>query len=234
MTIGRRGFLHLLGRAGGLITAMLFWPPARRALAATPLAVRAVEAHDATALRAIMASSVADADAFHGKCGEWSLAWARDLITRCPDSVVLSAGPTPIAFMEIPPIRPLPPPLAKGATAEEREGYAVRVRNRMTFRVTAAGVRDDLLPREESVRVFLALLQEAFGRARALGYAYVEAVAPWERHPRMARKWTDYPGCELAEPVSYSQDGGADAYWLRWKLDEAVAALAAERAGRVG
>jgi hypothetical protein len=44
----------------------------------------------------------------------------------------------------------------------------------------------------------------------------------------MARKWTDYPGCELTQPVARNQAGGHDIYCLRWQLDQAVAALAAE------
>lgn len=233
MTIERRGFLRLLGRGVALIAGLATWPAARRGLAAeASMGLRAVRGRDAAALQAMMASSVADADAFFGKCGEWSLAWAEDLIVHCPDSVVLSAGSTPIAFLEIPPIRAAAAPLATSAGAEEREGHAVRHRNRVTFRVSAAGVRDDLLAKDDAVPVFLTLLREGFARARALGYEYVEAVAPWERHPRMARKWTDYPGCELVEPVSYSQGDGPDLYWLRWQLDDAIAALAAEAAGR--
>jgi hypothetical protein len=47
----------------------------------------------------------------------------------------------------------------------------------------------------------------------------------------MPKKWTDYPGCQLIEPVSYNQADGRDIYWLRWNLDDMVAALAAEGAG---
>jgi hypothetical protein len=183
-------------------------------------------------LQAIMTACVADGDSFFGKCGEWSRARADDLVVRCPDTLVLSSGATPIAFLEIPPIRPATPGLPKDASAEDRTRDAIRRRNRTTLRVTAAGVRDDLLDRQQSVAVFRALLHDAFARAQALGYKAVEAVAPWEQHPRLAKRFTDYPGCTLVEPVSYAQDGGRDCYWLRWDLDAAIDALAAEGAGR--
>jgi len=178
-----------------------------------------------------MTTCVAAGDSFFGQCGEWSRAWADDLVVRCPDTLVLSSGATPIAFLEIPPIRPAAPALPKTAGPAERERDAVRRRNRTTLRVTAAGVRDDLLDRQQSVAVFRALLHDAFARARALGYEAVEAIAPWEQHPRLAKRFTDYPGCTLVEPVSYAQDGGRDLYWLRWELDRAIEALVAEGAG---
>lgn len=167
------------------------------------IVLRTVNAADATDLQAIMTSTVCDADSFFGQCGEWSLAWAEDLIARCPETVTLFRGDVMIAFMELPSIRGEVPPIPPDATDEEQRRHAVRQRNRSTFRVTAAGVRDDLLERDESVQVFLMLLYQGFVRARDLGYEHVEAIAPWERHPRMTRKWTEYPGCELAEPVSY-------------------------------
>lgn len=231
MTIERRGFLRLLGRVAALLAGAVLWPPARRGLAATTLTARTAKGRDAAALQAIMTSSVADDDAFFGKCGEWSLGWAEDMVARCPDSVVLSVRTTPVAFLEIPPIGPPLAPPAVDASAAERERYALRARNRATFRVSAAGVRDDLLSFADSVAVFRTLLFAGFRHARELGYDAVEAVAPWERHPRMTRKWTDYPGCTLVEPVSRAQGEEKDLYWLRWRLDEALTALAAEGVG---
>jgi hypothetical protein len=235
MHLERRRFLRLLARAGALLVGARFsaWASTSTALSAPALALRSVESDDAGALQAIMTSCVADADAFFGKCGEWSLGWAKELIARCPDTLVLHQDATPVAFLEVPPIRAAAPSPDAAASAEQVEAHAVRERNRTTFRVTAAGVRDDLLSREESVRVFRAVLYQGFVRARALGYEAVEAVAPWEQHPRLPRRWTEYPGCELVEPVSVSEVDGKALYWLRWTLDDAIAALAAEGAGDI-
>ena len=230
--LDRRAFLKLLARTTGLLAASSLGLGRQRARALTTstLATRSVAGADASALQTIMTSSVRDTSAFFGKCGEWSLAWASDLVARCPDTVLLAKGSTAIAFLEIPPILSPLPALSPRATKTEREQHALRTRNRTTFRVTAAGVRDDLFSTDGSVRVFRKVLYAGFVRARQLGYTTVEAVAPWEQHPRMTRKWTDYPGCELVEPVSRAQEGGKDLYWLRWHLDEAIAALATEGA----
>jgi hypothetical protein len=112
---------------------------------------------------------------------------------------VLRAGQTPIAFLELPPIRPELPPLSPAASAAEREQHVARAFSRGTFRVTAAGIRDDLLGEADAVRVFRAVLYPGFVRARALGYDTVEAIARWERHPRLEQKFKDYPGCVLVE-----------------------------------
>ena len=230
----RRHFLRGLGESAAIVVGLLYGMPGRRARAAEAglVAARPVTAADASALQAIMTACVRDGDSFFGKCGEWSRAWAEDLVTRCPDTVILASGAMPIAFLEIPPIRAAAAPLAPPATTSERQREADRRRNRTTLRVTAAGVRDDLLDREQSVAVFRALLHDAFRRARDMGYEAVEAVAPWEQHPRLRRKFTDYPGCRLVEPVSRSQEGGHDLYCLRWELDAAIAALAEEGAAR--
>jgi hypothetical protein len=68
--------------------------------------------------------------------------------------------------------------------------------------------------------------------ARDLGYEYLECLAPWDQHPKMPRKWTDYPGCELIEPGAYSQTDGREIYWLRWSLDDMISGLAEEGAGK--
>lgn len=227
---GRRYFLRLLVRAGAVLvgaSAALSRPRRARGLSAE-LATRAVQGGDAGALQAIMSSSVRDADAFFGKCGEWSLSWASGLTARSPDSVVLTRDGTPIAFLEIAPIRPAPAALDPTASHAARERYRARERSRTTLKVTAAGVRDDVLSADESVDAFRQIIYRAFLRARQLGYTRVEAIAPWEQHPRLPRKWTDYPGCELVEPVSRAQGEGKDLYWLRWDLEQAVTALEAE------
>lgn len=232
MEIERRGFLALAGRAGTLLIGAGFgaWTRRARAVTESPLALRRVASADAAGLQAIMTSCVADAGAFFGKCGEWSLGWAQELIARCPDTVVLQRDGDALAFLEIPPIRPPGPAPADDASSEARASHAVRERNRTTFRVTAAGVRDDLISAGESVALFQTLLVEGLTRARELGYETVEAIAPWERHPRLEKKWTDYPGCELVEPPSVSPVDGKALYWLRWRPDDAIPALAADSA----
>jgi hypothetical protein len=92
-------------------------------------------------------------------------------------------------------------------------------------------VRDDVLSAKESVEMFRRVLYYGAKAARDLGYEYLECLAPWDQHPKMPKKWTDYPGCQLIEPVSYNQADGRDIYCLRWNLDDMVAALAAEGAG---
>lgn len=228
MKIGRRQVIKLLSATGLILPTLgLFGRTLARASGPT-IGLRPVAPADATALQAIMTSCVNDADAFFGKCGEWPLSWAQEFIERCPNSPVLTANGAPVAFFQVPPIRPAAAQLPGNASAEERERAAVRERSRTTFRVTAAGVRFDLLGEQDSVMMFRTLLHQAFKAARALGYEAVEAWAPWEQHPLMARKWTDYPGCERTQPVAHNPEGGHDVYCLRWQLDAAIAALAAE------
>jgi hypothetical protein len=179
-------------------------------------------------LGAIMLSCVASEASFYGKCGDWPLSWAEGLIATRPDTPVLTKDGIAIAFHEVPPMREAAPALRPDATAEERARHALRERSRRTFRVTAAGVRDDLLSPEESVAVFRQIIYLACRRARRLGYEYAECFAPWEKHPRLERKFTDYPGLELVEKVAAGQDGGPSVYWLRWRLEDAIEALEAE------
>src|SRR5436189_290155 len=79
--------------------------------------------------------------------------------------------------------------------AAELEKCALRERNRTTYRVTAAGVHYDHIDPSDVIEMFLTILYYAAKAARAIGYEYLEAWAPWDRHPKMVRKWTDYPGC---------------------------------------
>ena len=206
--LDRRQLLGLFARGSTAAVGLAAGLWSRRAAGlATPLVARTIASRDAAALQTIMTVCVADGDSFFGKCGEWSRAWADDLVVRCPDSVVLTAASTTLAFLEIPPIRAPLAPLAADASLPERERHAARQRNRTTFRVNAAGVRDDVLTSAQAVRTFRALLYRSFVRARELGYETVEAVAPWERHPRLTKKFTAYPGCALVEPVSRAQGG---------------------------
>jgi hypothetical protein len=153
------------------------------------------------------------------------------MVRRRKESVLLTLDGVPAAFFELAPIRNPPPPPAENASAEEWEKYELRERNCRTFRLSAAGVRDDVLSAKESVEMFRRVLYYGAKAARDLGYEYLECLAPWDQHPKMPKKWTDYPGCQLIEPVSYNQADGRDIYWLRWNLDDMVAALAAEGAG---
>jgi hypothetical protein len=232
MILGRRSFLRFMATAAVGLRQLL---RGRAATAApTPFGVRDVKPEDAPALSAIMNSCVGDHDAFFGKCGQWPVEWAHEFIARRPQTCVLTQGDEAVAFLEVPPIGPPIPAPDPDATAEELEKYALRQRNRVTYQVRAAGVRYDLLSGDDAVCAFLTILFHAARKARSLGYEYVEAYAPWEGHPMMSRKWTDFPGCELAEPVVRAQDGGNDIYFLRWRLDDAVTSLAGESLLDVG
>jgi hypothetical protein len=230
MQLTRRTVVKLLATAGLSVLGLgRFLRGVARAAGSIPtLQLRPVAEGDAPALQAIMQACVYGDDSFYGKCGEWSLAWAQGLIRQSPATPVLVAGEQVVAFLELPSARPAPAAPPAGATPEELERYAVRERSRVTFRVSAAGIRYDLLPEEEAVPLFETLLYHAFRAARAAGFEYVEAYAPWERHPLMTTKWTDYPGCELVQPPARAQNGGHDVYWLRWKLDLAIDSLGAE------
>jgi hypothetical protein len=231
MQIGRRAALKLFALVGlGLSGIVALWR--RLAVAQSPaLELRKIGADDAADLQAIMNSCVVDADAFHGKCDPWSLSWADHMVRRRKESVILTVDGIPAAFFELAPIGRFPDPPEEDASAEEWGKYELRDRNCRTFRLSAAGVRADVLSAEEAVEMFRRLLYYGAKAARDLGYDYLECLAPWDQHPKMPRKFTDYPGCELTQPVSYSQAGGRDLYWLRWNLDDMITALAEEGAG---
>jgi hypothetical protein len=227
MRVDRRTVLRWLGSAA-LALSGVGLVDRRRALALTGgLNARPVQGADAPALQAIMTSCVGDHDAFFGKCGEWPLSWAEDFAATRPASPVVTLNGTAVAFFEVPPIRPALA-LAANASAEEAAQYAMRERRRTTFRVHAAGVRFDQLSAEDSVMLFRTALLQGFRAARELGFMHVEAWAPWDQHPLLPRKFTDYPGCELTDPVAQDQVGDAKVYFLRWNLDDAIAVLAAE------
>lgn len=198
-----------------------------RARAGTALGVRAVTTGDAPALQAIMTACVGYDGSFFGKCGVWTLSWAEGLIARCPQSIVLTRDNAPVAFFELKPIKP---PVAGETTDPDQQAWAARART--VCRITSAGV----LPAssDEAVPLFYTLIYQAFLAARAMGYEYVEAFAPWERHPLLDRAWTDYPACELVDPVAHNQAGGHDLYHFRWHLADAITALADEEKLDVG
>jgi hypothetical protein len=189
-----------------------------------------VASGDAEHLQAMMNSCVRTDGAFHGKCSEWSLQWASELLSRCPGTVVLTAGTLPIAFQEVPTIRPPLAPLSPEASEAERARYETRNANRRRFHLTAAGVRTDLLSPAEAVTMFRRVLYYGFRAARSQGFEVGEGFFPWEHHPHMPRKWTAYPGCELVDAPSISPVDGRALYRLRWQLDDVIPALAAEGA----
>ncbi|MBX3023602.1 hypothetical protein KF840_01695 [bacterium] len=227
MRTGRRTFLTLLGRCTLALAGVGLLGRRRAAALGGTLAARPVRSADASALQAIMTSCVNDGDAFFGRCGEWPLSWAAELAQTRPDSPVITRNGVAVAFFEVPPIRPAIA-LAADASPAEVAQHALREQRRTTFRVRAAGVRFDQLGAEDAVRVFRTALLEGFRAARQLGYTHVEAWAPWDRHPLLSRPFTDYPGCELIEPVASDPAGGAAVYRLRWQLADALAALATE------
>ena len=148
--------------------------------------------------------------------------------------LVITKDDVPVAFHELPPIPAAPPAPSPDAIQEVQAKHALRERNRKTFRVTAAGIREDLLSPEETLQTFRAIIYYTYKAALGMGYEYAECFAPWEKHPRLSRKFTDYPGCELVQPVVHSQDGGHDIYYLRWRLADAIPALEAEGANAEG
>jgi hypothetical protein len=181
MAIGRRGAFSPRGAGRGRVG----------------LALRKVRRDDAEPLRSIMNGCVSDADSFHGKCDPWSTRWAEICTRRHPETVVITRAGVPVAFQEIPSIRSAIEPPAADASAEERRKYELRDQSRRVFYLQAAGVRADVLGSEEAVRMFRRVLYYGFKRARDLGYEQVECFVPCQQHPKMARAWTDYPGCEL-------------------------------------
>ncbi|MGD9764394.1 MAG: hypothetical protein AB7V27_11815 [Candidatus Binatia bacterium] len=224
MILGRRAVLKVFGGAAvavGGIGASL-----RRAIAgAPPLQARMVTASDAAHLQAIMSACVGPGGSFYGQCGEWTLGWAQELIARCPQTLVLTENDVPVGFFQVRSIKPpiaSPPPDAGAADVEK---YELQVRERATCLIRAAGVKPSAP--ELAVPLFQTLLYHAFMHARSIGYAYVEGFAPWQGHPLMAHAWTAYPGCELVE-VAGNLGYGRDLYHLRWRLDDAIPALAQE------
>ena len=227
MQAGRRTFLKLVGSVALALSGVGLLGRRRALAVAGTIATRAVQPGDAAALQAIMSSCVADGDAFFGQCGEWPMSWAEEFTQLRPHSPVITWNGSAVAFFEVPPIRP-ELSLAADASAAEVAQHALREARRTTFRVRAAGVRFDQFAGDDAVLLFRSALLQGFRAARDLGYTYVEAWSPWRQHPLLPRPFTDYPGCELTEPVAHEQGGDGAIYCLRWQLDDAIAALAAE------
>lgn len=228
MGLERRTVIKLL--AGAAVSTGMSGMLRTRA-SANLLALRSVIPADAVFVRTIINLCVRDDGAFHGRCGDWSAAWASEFVVRAPQSVVLTLAGLPVAFQEVPTIRPAYDPPAPDAPLATWARYERRRANRLRCHLTAAGVRTDVLLAAESVLMFRRVLYYGFRAARRQGFETGEGCFPWEQHPHMPRRWTDYPGCELVEPPSVSAVDGRRIYRLRWQLDAVIAALAAEGAG---
>jgi hypothetical protein len=230
MEIGRRTLLKVLG-ALPLLAAGISGMWQRIAFAAAPrtLALRKVTTSDAAYLEAIMNSCVSDVDAFHGKCNPWSRTWAEKLVSTCAETPIIEMNGIPVAFIEIPPIRPALSGPPADASPEELRAYELAEEGRRKFRVTSAGVRADLLSEEDAKKMFFRVLYYGAKEAQRIGYRTVEAFAPWDRHPTIQKRWDSYPGCEIVNR-SRNQKTGEYLYLLRWNLDDMVATLAAEGA----
>lgn len=230
MEFGRRTLLKALAALPLAIGGIPGWWQ-RISLAATPrsLGLRTVRSSDAAYLQAIMNSCVNDIGAFHGKCNPWSREWAEKLISTRAETPIIEKNGIPVAFIEIPPIRPEPPTPPANASAEEIQAYERAEEARRKFRVTSAGVRADLLDEEEAKKMFLRVLYYGAKEAQRMGYRTVESFAPWDRHPTLQRRWDSYPGCEIVNR-SRNQKTGEYLYVVRWDLGDMVTTLAAEGA----
>lgn len=230
MGITRRSLLRAWAGFGVLLSGFgSVWRNSASASLPSRTIARVTQSDD-IALAEMMTSCVRKETSFHGKCGEWSRSWASDLIRRCPDSTVLRRNGVVVGFMEIPVMPPPQAPITNFADRKAVEAHALREKNRVIFRVTAAGIQDDLLTPEDAIQTFHDLMYHTFRRAHELGYEYVESFAPWEKHPKLAKRWVDYPGLEMVEPPSISEDGKEAMYWTRWRLVDALAALETEGA----
>ena len=227
MEVGRRRFMTGLM---GLIVALSNLRSSLASATTGRLALRSVNAGDAQILVDMMNRCVQDDDGFHGKCGAWSIGWGQKFVTQCPDSPVITLDGVPVAFLEIPPIAPPLPALPATGSEEARQKRQLAEAARATFRVSAGGVDANLVGMTDAVRLFKAILYYATRKASLMGYQYLECFAPWDQHPRLPRKFSDYPGCELVM-TSTDQVTGRQVYLLRWRLDDAISALSLEGAG---
>jgi hypothetical protein len=178
--------------------------------------VREVEPGDEDALVAVMRASVADAGSFNGACAplEWTTEWARWVIDTHPSSIVVAYQGTIVAFLDLPPRKPIDP-------SPEVE------RNQQAFWCAAGGVRSDLLSADDALVVFRRLLFQTFLQALTLGFRYVRCAAPWEKHPRLSTSFADYPGLTISP---FTTDDGDVRYLIEWHLKDALDALELEGA----
>lgn len=177
-------------------------------------AVRRVRRGDEEQLLALMRSCVNDEDSFHGVCNpiEWTETWAATVVDDRPRSIVLTLNETIVAYFDLPSVEP------------RLSGEPVIDYHRLAFWCGAAGARSDLLGRDLSMQVFQRLLYEALSDAMSLGYEFVRAAAPWDRHPYLPERFEAYPGMTVR---SFLDEKGTSKYLLEWRLADAVQTLAA-------
>lgn len=72
------------------------------------------------------------------------------------------------------------------------------------------------------MQVFQQLLREAFSEAMSIGYEFVRAAAPWDKHPYLPKRFEDYSGLTV-DP--FVDENGATKYLLEWRLADAVQSL---------
>jgi len=60
--------------------------------------------------------------------------------------------------------------------------------------------------------------------AISLGYEFVRAAAPWDRHPYLPERFEAYPGMTVRP---FLDEKGVSKYLLEWRLADAVQTLAA-------
>jgi hypothetical protein len=196
----------LLGIGRGRAAAQL--------LSSDAWAVRRVRGGDEEQLLALMRSCVNDEDSFHGVCNpiEWTEIWAATVVDDRPRSIVLTLNETIVAYFDLPSVEP------------RLTGDPIIDDHRLAFWCGAAGVRLDLLGRDLSMQVFQRLLYEALSDAMSLGYEFVRAAAPWDRHPYLPQRFEAYPGMTVRP---FFDEKGASKYLLEWRLADAVQTLAA-------
>jgi hypothetical protein len=188
------------------------------AIAGVPLwEVRPVREGDEEELLALMRSCVATGESFHGACREleWTREWAEHVVRKRPASLVVSLDGRIVAYSDAP------------ARPAQSFGNPEVDRHQKAFWCGAAGVRLDLLGEELSGKIFRHLLYRLFQHARTLGYEWVRAAAPWEKHPHFPKPFREYPGLRV---TPFADDRGEKKYLLEWRLEEAIEALRAEGA----
>lgn len=179
-------------------------------------AIRPVGTGDDAGLVAVMQASVADVGAFNGQCAplEWTTDWAQWVITSHPASLVATWNGQVLAFLDLPPKKPVDPNLDVE-------------RNQQAFWCAAGGVRSDLLRPNDALSVFFQLLYQTFVQARNLGFEWVRCAAPWEKHPSLPLPFAEYPALTVSP---FTSDEGEQRYLIEWHLVDAIAALASQGA----
>ncbi len=219
----RRSFLKRIAAVLGGLLAVLRRPVgAEEAPAAQRWAVRPVAAGDEDGLVAVMRACVSSGESFHGLCNEmeWTRTWAEAVVRDRPRSLVIAVEESILAYCDVPTRTP------------RTFGEATVDHYQRSFWCGTAGVRMDVLQKDLAVRVFRHLLYRVFAQARELGYEYVRAAAPWEKHPHFSKPFAEYPGLTVQ---SFLDEQGATKFLLEWRLKDAMDALASEGAnGELG